>query len=432
MFQAGATGIAPADIAKFFENLLAHEKSLLQAAVACGAGQAGSVKQLPTLKQVAKLLYRLSLIPVEAQAQSPLPFRPFLGPFLATFHDQLTGLYTDLPAPPGVAPAGAVSASGVGYPSTPATTPPSLERTAINALAFLTNVLSCDEYKVELLAHHATSSSSRAVTATGDQEMSAAAVSEAAGVVNGFFTLERCQSLLDLCIHRLLPLRTPDLEEWEGDPEAYQLSHASLTREESPRAAAEYFVVCLLYKRSDTLAPLLAQLLSDTAGLQAAAAAEAAGAPGGSVSAEVLTWDARLLAAGLCAEPLAATGLDFSAWFMNTLAPCLTVLAAAPASADAPPPVLRRRLLWLVGVWMGQMQEAIRPSLVEALVQMLTACASGCNAAVSLTLLRTLNCAVDNWEFNVEAFLPLTGATVTGLYGILGTFSELDARLQVR
>jgi len=413
--------------------LLAHEKSLLQAAVACagcGGGQADSVEQLPTLKQVAKLLYRLSLIPVEAQTQSPLPFRPFLGPFLAIFYDQLIGLFTDLPAPPGVANNSSIS--GVGYPSTPATVPPSLERTAINALTFLTNVLSCDEYKVELLTHHATSSSSRAVTATGDQEMSAAAVSEAAGVVNGFFTPERCQSLLDFCVHKLLPLRTPDLEEWESDPEAYQLSHASLTREESPRTAAELFVVCLLDERSDALAPLLAQLLSDTAGLQAAAAAEAAGAKGGTVSAELLTWDARLLAAGLCAEPLAATGLDFSAWFMNTLAPCLTVLASAPTSDDAPPPVLRRRLLWLVGVWMGQMQEAIRPSLVEALVQMLTACASGCDAAVSLTLLRTLNCAVDNWEFNVEAFRPLTGATVTGLYGILGTFSELDARLQVR
>jgi hypothetical protein len=184
----------------------------------------------------------------------------------------------------------------------------------------------------------------------------------------------------------------------------------------------------------------LAQLLNDGAGLQAAVAAESAGAAAGaSVSAAVLTWDARLLAAGLCAEPLAAAGVDFSSWFVHSLAPCLTTLAAAPAApaaaaaraaSGAPPPVLRRRLLWLVGVWMGRVQEALRPALYQALVQMLATCA-GVDAAVGLTLLRTLNCAVDSWDFNVEAFRPLTGAAVAGLYGILATFSELDSRLQV-
>lgn len=100
----------------------------------------------------------MTKIAVDAQKQSPLPFRAFLRPFLHVFHDQLRGLYSG----PG---------DGPSYPASPATSPPGFERLAVNAITFLANVLACEEYRPELAAQHLTSASSRAPSATGDQEV---------------------------------------------------------------------------------------------------------------------------------------------------------------------------------------------------------------------------------------------------------------------
>jgi len=301
--------------------------------------------------------------------------------------------------------------------------PQGFERLAINALGFMSSVLGCDEYKVSLIAHHTTSSTSRAVSATGDQETSRQAISEAATVIDEFFSAERCPPLLDLVLHRLLPLRAADLDEWVGDPEAYHLTTSSLAPEESPRASAELLLVCLLEERAAYLAPLINQLLADTPAQAAAAAAEAGALSSGSaLPTEVLLWDARYLAAGIAGTQLRAAGLDFSSWFLGTLGPALTALIGSGGGGDTPP-VLRRRILWIVGAWMAEVRDDLRPALYAALVQMLSSSGAAAaaekavgggggggdevDAAVSLTLLRTLHSAVDSWDFNVTAFRPL-------------------------
>jgi hypothetical protein len=200
--QPAAAGIAPNDVAALFSALLEHQQALLTAYCAgAGAGQ-------PLGGVLAKVLRRMTLIVVDCQRTFPLPFRAFLGPFLGAFHDQLTTLYGPLPLPPGPSVAAA-------YPATPATNPGGLEKFASNALAFVTNVAGCSEYRLDLAAHHTTTGSHRALSAAGDQEMSRLAIAEAASVVGSFFTSERCQALLDLCLRALLPWRTADLEAWK-------------------------------------------------------------------------------------------------------------------------------------------------------------------------------------------------------------------------
>jgi len=164
-----AHGIPVAAIAGLFSSVLAHQQALFGlSSTRAAADKAGGLDaKRPLPMQLAKVLYRLTLIPVAAQDQSPIPFRPFLGPFLSTFHDALFGLYAALPPPPAT---GGSDSDEIGT-FTPATTPAGFERLAVNALAFLSSVLGCDDYKISLLAHHTTSNTVRAVSATGDQEV---------------------------------------------------------------------------------------------------------------------------------------------------------------------------------------------------------------------------------------------------------------------
>jgi hypothetical protein len=138
------------------------------------------------------------------------------------------------------------------------------------------------------------------------------------------------------------------------------------------------------------LAPLLLALLGDVAAQGAAAAAETAALATGAVPAEVLLWDARYLVASLAAPQLKQAGLDYGAWFVGVLAPCLTALmAGGPGAGRQAPPVLRRRLLLLMGTWMSEVRGEIKPALYGALVGLLGASA-GEDPAVCLCLLSTL------------------------------------------
>ena len=169
--QANAVGIPPGDIAALFEKLMQHEQALV--GMATNRAKADQQMQLeasrPLPVAIAKMLYRITLIAVDAQQQSSLPFRPFLRPFLALFYDQLVGLYGSLPQPPLTSSTTPTTPST--YPATPTTSPPLFERLARNAINFLANVVGCEDYRLDCLVDKVVSSSSRAPTGTGDQEV---------------------------------------------------------------------------------------------------------------------------------------------------------------------------------------------------------------------------------------------------------------------
>jgi len=378
---------------------------------------------LPT--QLGKLLYRLTAIPLEAQKDFPLPFRPFLLPFLERFHAQVLRLF---PAPP---------QEGGQYPATPGTNPRGLERLGVNLILFLGQVVGCSEYRMDMLAQHTTSASR---SDKGAQESTSQAVQEAAFAVEQFFTPERVQELFHLTISALFPLTPADIEEWTSDSEQYVLDQESITSKECPRAAGENLLLSLLEARQDLLCPVLLELLSDTEGQQAAAAQEAQtlARGGASVAPEVLTWEARYLAAGVCAYALQGR-LDFTVWFMNCLAPALDALVAtardpAPLGGDDPaPPVLLRRIIWLIGPWLHELNEEVRPQLYTSLVALLfdSRLCSEQEKAVVLTLQSTLHGLVDNWSFAPAAFASVTGDAVNGLYRVCFILSNFESRLQI-
>ena len=92
-----------------------------------------------------------------------------------------------------------------------------------------------------------------------------------------------------------------------------------------------------------------------------------------------------------------------SQWFIGSIASALNALmathlhhhpstaAAHAAHAHAPvPPVLRRRLLWLIGCWVGEVKGEVRAALYGALVGVLGDESPSNDLAVRLTALETL------------------------------------------
>jgi hypothetical protein len=72
----------------------------------------------------------------------------------------------------------------------------------------------------------------------------------------------------------------------------------------------------------------------------------------------------------------------------------LTHPSAAAADA-AVPPVLRRRLLWLIGCWVGEVKGEVRAALYGALVGVLGDESPSNDLAVRLTALETLKVVHD-------------------------------------
>lgn len=216
-----------------------------------------------------KLLYRMAVIPVDAQKDYPLAFCPFLGVYLDFYYGLLVALYQNLPTPPHTS---SIATCKSWYPSTPATSPASLERLAICAMKFLSQVLSTGHYKVDAIS----ASTSRTITARGDMKVNPEVVAEANSTCARFFSDEMCTNFFCFVVEVLLPLRTCDLDEWASNPEAYMVELDSLTSDDRcPRCVAESLSLALMEAKKELLAPLMAQRISDVASQHAAAEAEA-------------------------------------------------------------------------------------------------------------------------------------------------------------
>lgn len=87
---------------------------------------------------------------------------------------------------------------------------------------------------------------------------------------------------------------------------------------------------------------------------------------------------------------------------------------------NSAPTILCSRILWVLGCWMSRLCDDVRPALYQALVGLFADPATQQDHAVALTLLTTLKSAVDDWNFQPEAFVPLASTTIQSLYTILG------------
>ncbi|CAM9705097.1 unnamed protein product, partial [Laminaria digitata] len=152
-------------------------------------------------------------------------------------------------------------------------------------------------------------------------------------------------------------------------------------------------------------------------------------------SPQVLAYDALYRCAGLGAYTV-KQHFDFRGWFQAVLAPSLEALDSTmrarehQVSRGAPPLVLQRRLMWLLGCWAEQIPPSLRPHIVQATGNVIKA--RGADVVVQLAALNALHSLLSLWDLDTSQCLaPALGWLLPALYGMFDSVTEMDSRQQV-
>lgn len=235
---------------------------------------------------------------------------------------------------------------------------------------------------------------------------------EAAQVKMSFFTYstvtEMCRRLV---LHYFL-LTEEELASWENEPEVFASDGGGEAWKFCLRQCAEVLFLTIFHEFRDMLAPLLLEMVQ---GIQPTTDASAISFQA------MLNRDAVYTAVGLAAFDL-HDELDFDNWFLHVLIPELKV--SGPGYR-----IVRRRVAWLIGQWVGvKLSPELRPVLYKTLVECLDPSE---DLVVRLTAAGAVKAAVDEFEFNTEQFLPYLESYVSLLYKLLQQVTECDTKITI-
>ncbi|XP_054710283.1 importin-11-like [Uloborus diversus] len=224
-----------------------------------------------------------------------------------------------------------------------------------------------------------------------------------------FFTYpvltEICQQLLA----RYFLLSEDDIASWESSPEEFASDEGGESWKFSLRPCTEVLFLSLFHEFRDLLTPLIVEMIK---GIQCNSARDFL---------SILKKEAVYNAVGLAAFDL-YDEVDFDNWFTNVLIPELKV-------PDTGYYIIRRRVIWLIGQWVGvKMSPEMRPLLYEIIIQLLN---NEENLVVRLAAANALKVAVDDFEFNCTQFLPFLENFISSLFILLKEVKECDLKLSV-
>ncbi|GAA5932542.1 hypothetical protein JCM3775_005950 [Rhodotorula graminis] len=216
------------------------------------------------------------------------------------------------------------------------------------------------------------------------------------------------QQFAELLITRLLPLGQDDLDKWSDDPEEWMNEEEAERWEFELRPCAEYVLRALLSAFRDELGPSIAGLLQ-----QVSAPQDMAG---------LLLKEAVYTAIGRSPSDLQAS-INFKDWLENVLAPeC--------AGEDSAYRLIRRRIAWLLGNWVGEDLAASSRSLIYQLLVHLLSRNPSTDPAIRLTAARSL-ARCDTWDFDQGAFVPLLPRAIEEIVQLLGEVELSDSRMRL-
>lgn len=105
-----------------------------------------------------------------------------------------------------------------------------------------------------------------------------------------------------------------------------------------------------------------------------------------------------------------------------------------PASdcTDSRHRILKRRVAWLIGQWVGADEESAKLPLVwQLLIHLLGERGEMTDMAVHLTAATAIKECVDLWELDISYFLPYVQKTVEELVKLLGEAETLSGKRYV-
>ncbi|KAF9247341.1 ARM repeat-containing protein [Melanogaster broomeanus] len=210
-----------------------------------------------------------------------------------------------------------------------------------------------------------------------------------------------------LLVSRFIPLNPSDLEEWMADPEEWvnEEDKESEQWEYELRPCGERVLMTLAAQYRDYVVPLLettfkAMIEQPTVDL-----------------ASVVQKEALYCAIGRCATRLRDV-IPFAEWMRHKL-------VAEARETNPNFPIIKRRIAWLIGKWIGDMcSPATDPTIWQILVYLLQDRGPGSDAVVRLTAANALRECVDTVSFDIAVFAQFLPVAVTELMKLM---SEVDS-----
>ncbi|GAA5991993.1 hypothetical protein JCM10908_000686 [Rhodotorula pacifica] len=219
---------------------------------------------------------------------------------------------------------------------------------------------------------------------------------------------EFVKQFAEVLITRMLPLRQEDLQKWEQDPEEWMNEEEQDRWEFDLRPCAEYVLKALLSAHKEQLGPDMAALLQRVSTPQSMD--------------DLLLKEAVYTAIGRSPSDLEGY-IDFTQWLEGTL-------TAECVGTDSAYRVIRRRIAWLLGNWVGEDLAASSRSKIYALLVHLIGRNPSTDQAIRLTAARSL-ARCDTWDFDQAAFLPRLPAAIDEVVQLLGEVSEPDSMMRL-
>ncbi|WOO78855.1 Importin-11 [Vanrija pseudolonga] len=235
------------------------------------------------------------------------------------------------------------------------------------------------------------------------------------------FTPDFILAALHLLIDKLLPLTSTDLEGLEDEAEEWLIaeSHDEEAWAFEFRPCAERVLIALnnacrhLPADRKPIEPEMLRILAETEAIPPTDLAS------------ILRKEAVYCAVGRLSRALATHGgVDFNRF-----------LQGVSSWLGQPQPLLRilkRRVAWLIGQWVGSDEECAKIGLVwQILIHLLAERGEASDAAVNLTAAIAVKECVDLWELEVSYFVPYIQQTVDELIKLLGEATTLDGKRYV-
>jgi hypothetical protein len=92
--------------------------------------------------------------------------------------------------------------------------------------------------------------------------------------------------------------------------------------------------------------------------------------------------------------------------------------------------IIRRRIAWLVGNWVGEdLPQATRTKIYSLLIHLISRNDST-DTAIRLTAARSL-AKCDTWDFDQESFVPFLPAAIEEIVSLLGEVTLADSQMRL-
>jgi len=227
---------------------------------------------------------------------------------------------------------------------------------------------------------------------------------------NVIFIPQFVEALSEVLIFKYLSFSENELSNWEFSPETFVCDEDTPSCESQLRICAETLFLNLFSTHSEVITPKILVYIQQASEITDKASKD-----------DILLKDAIYSTIGLGANNFNEI-INFDSWFLNNL--LQEGLNKSPNFI-----IIRRRISWLISKWIGvKISKEIRPKIYELLISLLV---PEEDLVVRLTAINAVHSCVDDWEFELDSYLPYNETIIDLCLRLIFETTEFDCKIKI-